>query len=69
MRRGQFVRAAIQYGQAISIVKPPDNDPGSYIAPELSDTALALTLAQQNDLQARINDLYAIMREEREYFT
>jgi hypothetical protein len=68
MRQGQFSRSAVQYGQALSVIKPPDNDPGSYISPELKDTALALTLAQQYELQQRIDDLYAMMKGEREYY-
>jgi hypothetical protein len=68
MRQGQFSRSAVQYGQSLSLAKPPDNDPGSYIVGELKDPALALTLAQQYELQARIDDLYAIMKGEREYY-
>lgn len=68
MRQGTFSRSAISYGASMSVVKPPDNDPGSYIQPELLDPALALTLAQQYDLQSRIDDLYAIFRGERDNY-
>lgn len=68
MRQGNFSRGEVLYGHALSIAKPPNNDPGSYIAPELLDPSLALTQAQQYDLQARIDDLYMIMKGEREYY-
>ena len=68
MRRGNFSRDVVQYGASLSVAKPPGNDPGSYILPELQDPTLALTEAQQYDLQQRIRDLYAIMRGEREFY-
>jgi len=69
MRQGGFNRGEVQYGQALSIAKPPLNDPGSYISAELLDPALELTLAQQNELQQRIDDLYRILQGEQTYFT
>lgn len=68
MRQGTFSRTAITYGASLSVVKPPNNDPGSYIQPELLDPSLALTTAQQYDLQGRIDDLYAILRGERDLY-
>lgn len=68
MRQGTFSRDVIRYGPSLSVVKPPLNDPGSYILPELMDPALALTEAQQYDLQQRIQDLYNLLRGEREYY-
>jgi len=69
MRQGTFSRNDIIYGPSLSVVKPPKNDPGSYIVPELLDPSLALTQAQQYDLQGRIDDLYAILRGERDFLT
>lgn len=68
MRTGQFSRQMVNYGQALSVVKPPKNDPGSYISPALLDPALNLTLNQKYDLQSRIDSLYASLRGEREWF-
>ncbi len=68
MRFGQFSRDQVTYGQALSVVKPPNNDPGSYIQPALLDPSLHLTLEQQYDLQSRIDSLYQTLRGEREYF-
>ncbi len=69
MRFGQFSRDMVDYGQALSVVKPPKNDPGSYISPALLDPALSLNLSQQYDLQSRIDSLYNTLRGEREWFT
>lgn len=68
MRMGQFSRDMVQYGQALSVVKPPHNDPGSYISRALLDPALDLTLTQKYDLQSRIDSLYNSLRGEREWF-
>jgi hypothetical protein len=65
---GQFSRDMVEYGQALSVAKPPKNDPGSYISPALLDPALKLTLNQQYDLQGRIDDLYGALRGERDWF-
>jgi hypothetical protein len=69
MRMGQFSRDVVQYGQSLSVVKPPLNDPGSYISPALLSPELNLTLSQQYDLQSRIDSLYNIMRGERSWFS
>lgn len=69
MRMGQFSRDMVTYGQAMSVVKPPKNDPGSYITPALLDPALDLSLSQQYDLQSRIDSLYQTLRGEREWFS
>lgn len=68
MRSGFFSRSQVLYGPSMSVVKPPDNDPGSYLSPELLDPLLALTEAQMYDLQSRIDDLYAMLRGERQFF-
>ena len=68
MRQGRFSRDQINYGASLSVVKPKDNDPGSYLVPELLSPALALTQAQQYDLQQRIDDLYALLRGERDWY-
>lgn len=69
MRFGTFSRTSHQYGQALAVAKPPDNNPGSVIPPELMDPALKLDESQQRDLAERIRDLYNIYRGEREYYT
>lgn len=69
MRMGSFVRDQIQYGQSLSVKKPPNNNPGSRIVPELLDPSLDLNLSQQEDLQSRIDSLYQTLRGEREWFT
>ena len=69
MRMGQFSRDMVEYGQALSVVKPPKNDPGSYISPALMDPALHLTLEQKYELQGRIDSLYNSLRGEREWFS
>lgn len=69
MRMGSFSRVSHEYGASLSVVKPPDNNPGSIIPPELMDPALKLTEEEQRELAQRIADLYAIYRGEREYYT
>jgi hypothetical protein len=69
MRTGQFSRTTHEYGQALSVVKPPDNNPGSIIPPELMDPALKLNQEQQRELADRIRDLYMIYKGEREFYT
>lgn len=68
MRQGQFSRDQVPYGASLAVVKPRRNNPGSYIDVELLDPALALTEGQQNDLQGRIDDLYQLLRGEREWY-
>lgn len=67
MRTGQFSRASHAYGASLSIVKPRNNDPGSYIAPELLNPNLGLTLEQQQELGQDILDLFSLYRYERDY--
>lgn len=69
MRMGSFSRTTHIYGPSLAVVKPPDNNPGSVIPPELMDPALKLTEKEQQELADRIADLYNIYRGEREYFT
>lgn len=68
MRTGSFSRVTVQYGADLSVVKPERNDWGTYIIPELQDPTLQLTQQQQYDLQQRIDDLFAIMRGEGQYY-
>lgn len=69
MRAGQFSRMVHSFGQALDIVKPRDNNPGSVIPPELLDRALDLTEAQRQELARDIQDLYNLYRGERELFS
>lgn len=68
MRTGEFSRMTHSYGQALSVVKTPNNDPGSTIPPELLDAALKLSLSQQAELARDIQDLYNLYRGERDMF-
>ncbi len=68
MRQGTFSRTQVQYGASLSVVKPPKNDPGSYLSRELLDPSLALTQAQQYQLQGQIDDLFSIMRGEQQIY-
>ncbi len=68
MRQGTFSRSVVQYGASLSVIKPPFNDVGSYLAPELLDPSLALTEAQQRQLQGQIDDLYLIFRGEQQSY-
>lgn len=68
MRNGSFSRSAQPYGQALSVVKAPDNNPGSWIPQELNDPSLKLTEAQKQDLAQRIHDLYNMYQGQRDYF-
>lgn len=68
MRIGSFSRTTHEYGGALGVIKPPDNNPGSVIPPELMDPSLHLTEAQQQDLAQRILDLYRMYQAEREYY-
>jgi hypothetical protein len=68
VRSGQFSRDVVPYGGSLSVVKPDNNDPGSYIDVELLSPSLALNESQQNDLQSRIDDLYNMLRGERDWY-
>lgn len=66
---GQFSGGNKLYGAPLSIVHPPDNnvDAARY-APELLDPSLKLKEKQREELQDRIDELYGVMRGERDYF-
>lgn len=68
-RAGSFAGGEKYYGDKLSIVHPPDNnvDAARY-APELLDSSLKLTEAQREDLQKMIDELYGVLRGERDYF-
>lgn len=66
MRVGQFSRLTHSYGQALDVVKTPNNNPGSIIPPELLDRALGLTEEQRRQLAEDIQDLYNLYRGERD---
>lgn len=68
VRSGSFSRDEQMYGMALGAVKPPDNNPGSIIPPELQDPALKLTEEQKLDLAQRIQDLYDMYRGQRDFF-
>lgn len=67
MRSGVFSRASHEYGASLSVVKPRNNDPGSYIAPELMNPNLGLTLEQQEELAQDVLDLFSLYKYERDY--
>ena len=67
-RMGSFTGGGQLYGQPLSIVHPPDNnvDAARYSA-ALLDPSLKLTESQREDLQERVNELYGVLRGERDY--
>lgn len=67
-RAGQFTGGGQLFGQPMSVIHPPDNnvDAARY-APELLDSSLKLTEKQREELQDRIDELYGVMRGERDY--
>lgn len=67
-RSGQFSGGGQLFGQPLTVVHPPDNnvDAARY-APELLDPSLKLTESQRERLQERINELYGVLRGERDY--
>ena len=67
MRSGQFTRASHNYGASLSIVKPRNNDPGSYMPPEFLDPRHKLTLEQQEELSQDVADLFNLYKYERDY--
>lgn len=67
MRYGQFTRAFHEFGASLSVVKPRNNDPGSYVHPSLLDPALKLTLEQQQELAQDILDLFNLYKYERDF--
>lgn len=68
-RRGSFSGGGQVYGEPLSVVHPPDNNVDSArYASELLDPSLQLTEQQREDLQQQIDDLYGVMRGERDYY-
>jgi hypothetical protein len=68
-RMGSFSGGNKIFGQPIAVIHPPDNnvDAARY-APELLDPSLQLTQEQKDELQARVDELYGVLRGERDYF-
>jgi hypothetical protein len=68
-RMGSFAGGGNLYGEPLSIIHPPDNnvDAARY-APELLDKSLKLTEAQREELQKQVDELYGVLRGERDYF-
>lgn len=67
MRSGSFSRSGVSYGLPLSYVHPEDNKQPPQFVSELEDAALGLTLEQKQELQDRIDDLFATLRGERDY--
>lgn len=66
-RQGQFSGGSVPLGQPLSILHPADNDvTSSKYADALK--GLNLSQAEKDDLQARIDELYAALQGEREFF-
>ena len=67
-RQGSFSGGGAYFGGVLDIVHPPDNnvDAARY-APQLLDKSLKLTEAQRESLQERIDELYGVLRGERDY--
>jgi hypothetical protein len=53
----------------MSFIHPTDNVMPKQFVDELYDSALGLTLQQQQELQDRIDDLFGVLRGERDYVT
>ena len=68
MRQGSFSKGAVSYGQPLSFIHPIDNLMPPQWDTVLDDATLGLTDAQKQELQDRIDDLYATIRGERDYF-
>ncbi len=68
-RSGSFSGGGQLYGQPMAVIHPPDNNvDASRYAPELLDPSMQLTEEQKEELQERIDELYGVMRGERDYF-
>jgi hypothetical protein len=66
-RSGSFFRGAEPFGQALSIVHPPDNNiQAARWDPEIA--ALGVTDAQKDELQRRADEVYASEVLERDYY-
>lgn len=66
-RSGEFSRGAVAYGTPLNIVHPRNNKMPREFVNALYDPGLDLTLAQQEELQQRIDDLYQTLRGERDF--
>lgn len=61
-RIGAFGGPSDEYGAPLSYIQPPDNDfAKSLYDPALLDPRLHLTQAQKDDLQAEIDQIYALL--------
>jgi hypothetical protein len=68
-RMGSFSGGGQLFGQPIAVVHPPDNNvQAARYAPELLDPSLQLTEQQREELQQRVDELYGVLRGERDYF-
>lgn len=61
-RAGSFSGPTEPYGQPLSVVKAPDNVEASKYAEALMDPSLELTDAQKIELQAKIDELFGLLR-------
>lgn len=68
-RSGQFSRGAVSYGTPLSVVHPKNNKMPREFIDALYSKSLDLELEQKAELQDRIDDLYAVLRGERDYLT
>lgn len=66
-RKGQFSKGYVSYGAPLSFIHPPDNVMPSQFVDDLYDATLGLTQEQREELQDRIDDLYGVLRGERDY--
>lgn len=69
MRSGNFSKDSVPYGFPSGVIHPADNKLPEQFVSELNDPALKLTLQQKQELQDRIDDLYTVLRGERDYTT
>jgi len=61
-RAGSFSGPTEPYGQVLTVVKAPDNVEASKYAEALMDPNLQLTDAQKIELQAKIDELFGLLR-------
>lgn len=68
-RMGSFSGGGTFYGAAMDVIHPPDNnvDAARY-APQLLSKGLGLTERQREELQDQVQELYGVLRGERDYF-
>jgi DNA-directed RNA polymerase subunit F len=62
MRTGQFTRASHEYGAALSVVKPRNNDPGDITPPENLDWRDTFTKEQWEQLTEDSEQILDILR-------